>query len=161
MQEIQDRSLPWKSIQLRCTFQIPEGPNSWNIYGIKLFNGLFLPQFRSSVFPSRWWNTKTENHPPDIWYHPRNLQKNPDGFHKLARCPRNPTGDIRVPNAHHRAARTHNYTGISKCVTRLARLLFIFFLPRRLRASEQVSERGWGWTLSSSIMVIICSLPPR
>lgn len=50
-------------------------------------------------------------------------------------------GDIKVPNAHHRAARTHNYKGISKCVTRLARPLFIFFSSTPAE-SERASEAG-------------------
>lgn len=70
-----------------------------------------------------------------------------NGFHKLARCPWNPTGDIRVPNTYQSTVHSGNYKG-----------------TRSAWAFHADWDQGWlgmtrkGRTLSSSIMVIISSL---
>lgn len=43
-----------------------------------------------------------------------------NGFHKLARCPWNPTGDIRVPNTDQSTVYRGTYKGIDECGRRKA-----------------------------------------
>lgn len=73
-----------------------------------------------------------------------------NGFHKLARCPWSPTGDIRVSNTDQTTVYSGNYKGISKGACRKSSAFY-------------AEERGWlgmtrkGRSLPSSIMVIISS----
>lgn len=117
-----------------------QSPNSWRSQAAETFMGRgYLLEVNTLRGETSTGYLVSQPEPP------KKKKKNPDSFHKLARCLRNPTGLLRVPGGHYRAARTHDYKGISGvCVTRLARPLFhfFFFFSCRLRASERARERG-------------------